>query len=146
MKHFHDLTVLTTNTETNPVVYEFKIDKGLITEAGIFFPAGVHGVVNAKIFFQAHQIMPRNQESWCHGNNGWWLGALYYPVTTAPMHIKVIAYTVGANYNHIITVCIEIMPWQQVPAWDKLILTLENIAKAFGVKPVKMPITEMTPE
>jgi len=144
MKHFHDIDVLTTNTEDNKVVYEFNIDKGLITEAGIYFPSGVNGVVLAKIFYQTHQIHPRNQEGWCHGTNGWESGDLYFPVTDAPLKIRVEAYTTGAYFDHEIKVMIEIMPWVQVPQWNKIIYVLERLAKMLGIKTLDYPVTEQT--
>jgi len=151
MKHFHDIPVLTTNILTNPVVYTFKIDKGLIMWAGVFFPDGCNGVIHAKIFFQDHQILPRNQEAWCSGNDGWWQGELYFPVTAAPMTVKVILYSYNhrrneaAIYDHTVTIGLELMPWNQVPSWERLILTLERIGRVFGIQPVEMPVTEMTP-
>lgn len=146
MKHFHDITVLTTETATAPNVYKFAVDKGLITWCGIFFPPGCHGVVYAKIFFQEHQILPRNQEAWCHGNDGWWAGDLYFPVTAAPLTIKIISFNIDARHDHMITVGLELTPFSMVPAWDKLIILLTKIARAFGIYIPKPKPTEMTPE
>jgi len=151
MKHFHDINVAVVNIETNPVVYTFKIDKGLITWAGVYFPDGCNEVVHVKVFFQDHQILPRNQENWCKGNGGWWSGELYFPVTAAPMTIKVIAYswndrlTVAARYPHRITVGLELTPWVMVPMWERLLGIWERMAKALGVKVPPPEVTEMTP-
>lgn len=133
MKIFNDYTVLTTHTKTAELVETFKVDKGLITWAGVYFPNGCHGVVYAKIFFQEHQILPRNQEAWCHGNAGWWDGALYFPVTASPLTIKVVAYSVNAMFNHTITIGIEIMPFSMVPQWDSLVELFTKIARQLGV-------------
>lgn len=133
MKLYVELEVLTTNQEANPATETVGIDKGLITEAGIYFPNGVRGVVRAKIEFQAHQIHPRNQEAWCRGDAGWWKGDLYQPVTAAPLEIKVIGWTPQANHNHVITAMIEIMPWDQVPAWGKVTELLTRLSKTFGI-------------
>ena len=144
MKHFHDLTVLTTHTAIAPLAYTFKIDKGLITWCGTFFPPGCHGRVYTKIYFQAHQIIPRNQESWCHGNNGWWQGFLYFPVTAEPLQIKVEAYSVAAIYSHTVTIGLELTPWEQVPAWDKLITLIRHLIEAIGLPLPPPKVTEMT--
>lgn len=152
MKHFHDITVAVANTATNPVVYTFKVDKGLITWAGVFFPPGCHGVVHVKIFFQAHQILPRNQEAWVRGNAGWWDGELYFPVTAAPMVIKVIAYShddindCDAGFPHLIIIGLELTPWNMIPPWERLLLIWERVAKIFGVTLPPTPITEFAVE
>lgn len=134
LKHFHDLVVLTTHTPTNMLTYQFKIDKGLITEVGVFFPPGCHGRVYAKVYFQAHQILPRNQENWCHGNNDWWRGLMYFAVTAAPLEVKVEAWADNTNYDHTITVALELTPWRYVPAWDKMIALLSSLLKFVGAK------------
>lgn len=146
MKHFHDLTVKTTHTKKAPLVYTFNVDKGLITWAGVFYPPGCHGRVNSKIFFQTHQILPRNQEAWMHGDDGWWQGDLYFPVTAAPLTIKVIAYADNCKYDHTITAGLELTPFSMIPAWDKLILILTKIATMLGVRVPKPTPTEMTVE
>ena len=145
MKHFHDITVLTTHIKGAENVYTFNVDKGLITWCGVFFPPGCHGVIYAKIFFQEHQILPRNQEAWCHGNNGWWDGKLYFPVTAAPLTIKVVSYSVNARFDHMITIGLELTPFTMIPAWDKLIGVLVKIARIFGVHIPKEQPSEMTP-
>lgn len=151
MKHFHDILVASGRDSTNPVVHEFSVDKGLITECGVYFPRGCNGIVRAKIFFQEHQILPRNQESWMHGTNGWWQGDLYFPVTAAPLTIKVIAwsyddaFTAQAGYDHTITACLELTPFTMIPAWDKLIWLMTKMVQALGVYVPKPKVTEMTP-
>lgn len=133
MKLFNDYTVLTTHTAAAPLVGTFQIDKGVITEAGIFFPPGCHGLVYAKVFFQEHQILPRNQESWCHGNNGWWRGKLYFPVTAAPLNIKVVAYALDTSFPHTITAALEISPFSSQPLWRELLASLRRIGEMLGV-------------
>ena len=145
MKHFHDIEVAAGTVTTAPVVYSFNVDKGLITWCGVWFPPGCSGLIYAKIFFQEHQILPRNQEAWCHGDNGWWQGDLYFPVTSAPLTIKIVALTVGTAFPHTITVGLELTPFTMIPAWDKLIMLLTKIARAFGIYIPKPQPTEMTP-
>ena len=145
MKLFYDLTVLNTHTASAPAVLEFKIDKGLITEAGVFFPPGCHGRVHTKIYFQAHQILPRNQENWCRGNNDWWRGEMYFPVTAEPLQIRVEAWADECNYHHTITIAIELQPWAYVPAWNKLIVLLTRMLQFMGAPIPKPTPTEAEP-
>jgi hypothetical protein len=134
MKFFVDLTVLTTHTQTNPLVSTFKIDKGVIQEIGIFYPSGCHGLVYAKVFFQAHQILPRNQESWCHGNNGWWSESASIEVTDSPLKVKVIAWALDTLFDHTITVCIELSPFSYVPKWDGVMEKLDELTELLGTE------------
>jgi len=142
LKHFHDLVVLTTHTKDDPLYYDFRIDKGLITEVGVFFPPGCHNKVYAKVYFQAHQIIPRNQEAWCHGNNGWWTGALYFPVVASPLKCKVEAWSDNCDYNHTITVAVELTPFEQVPMWDKLVSSLDSLLEFIGIRRRYVEVTE----
>ena len=133
VKHFHDLVI---NIPAIPPVLdtlELKIDKGLITSCGIFFAAGCHGMVNAKVYFQAHQILPRDQSQWCHGNAGWWEGYLYVPVTAFPLNIKVEGYSVGTTYPHTVQLGLEVMPFAMVPQWEKLVRLNEKLLEAIGI-------------
>jgi len=146
MKHFQDLTVAVANVETNKATLKFDIDKGLITWAGIFFPPGCHNVVYGKIFFQEHQILPRGQESWCHGDAGWWDAMMYFPVTAKPLEIKAVAYNVDACYEHELQIGLELMPFTMVPQWDKLIEFLKSVGAETGLWLTEEQITEMTME
>lgn len=145
MKHFHDIEIAAGTKVATWTRYEFNVDKGLITWCGVFFPPGCHGTVYAKIFFQTHQILPRNQEGWCHGNGDWWQGDLYFPVTAAPLKIVVYAYGNNTLFAHTITVGLELTPFTMIPAWDKLIGVLTRIAKGLGIFVPKPQQTEMTP-
>ena len=120
MKFFIDCTVLTTHTEDNPLVETFRIDKGLIANAGVFFPPGCHGRIYAKLFLAGHQILPRNQESWCRGNAGWWSEEAQIPVIDEPLVIKVVAWADGTLYDHTVTVEVEVVPFGTQPQWDTL--------------------------
>jgi len=134
MKFFLDVTVLTTHTAAAPLIAEFDIDRGIITEAGVYFPAGCNGLVFAKLYYQSHQILPRNQESWCHGNDGWWSEEAAFPVIDSPMTIKIEAYATGTIYNHTITIIVEVSPFAIVAQWDKVIKALEGIGEIIGVE------------
>ena len=133
MRYLADLTILPANTKTNIVTLKFKIDKGLITWAGVYFPAGCNGRVYTRIIFQAHQIYPRNIDGWCHGEDGWRDGILYFPVTASPMDIVIEAYSDNCNWEHTLTVGIELQPWNLVPAWDILVDFLITMGEALGI-------------
>lgn len=146
MKRFKDYTVLHAlllgegpHTRANPLVGTFQVDKGLIREAGVYFPRGCRGNIYVKLFFQEHQILPRNQEEWMHGEGGWWTGLTPITVDAAPLNIKVLAFQeapAGGEicYDHTITVVVEIMPFEQVPRWDKLLMHWESLLEMLGVK------------
>jgi len=142
MKFFLDCTVLTTHTQNAPLVTTFNIDTGLITHVGVFYPSGCHGRVYAKVFFQAHQILPRNQESWCHGNNGWFEEDASFTVDASPLKIKIVAWAEDTDFNHTITVCVEVTPFPLVPVWDKVDYMINCLAELldfpqFTAQPVK---------
>lgn len=124
--------MLTTNTRTNLAIDEFKIDKGLITWCGIYFPSGQHARVYARVFFQAHQILPRDPDSWCHGNDGWLEARMEFPVTAEPMNIKVEAYGETCKYNHTLQIGLELIPWKDVPRWDKMLMFYKRFAEMLG--------------
>ena len=133
MKHFYDLNV---RAAVVPIVmdsFKLSIDKGLVTWCGIFFPPGCHAMVRGRVLFQAHQILPRDPDKWCQGNAGWWGGDLYLPVDASPLEIRVEAYAVGTTYSHIITLGLELMPFEMVPQWERLVYLNEELLKAIGV-------------
>jgi len=133
MKHFHDLTIEIDNSKTNLKTYQFKIDKGIITWAGMYFPSGCFGLASGRMMFQAHQILPRNQESWAHGDDGWWQGTMEFPVTAEPLVIKCEGYNVDERYEHTITFALEIMPFTTKARWDELINQGKKLLKMVGV-------------
>jgi len=133
MRMFHDYTILTTHTINNKLVERFKIDRGIIKHAAIFFPNGCHGLIHAKLFYQDHQILPRNQEFWCHGNNGWWESLMNMRVDSSPMVCTVRAYALNTLYNHTITVTVEVVPFGEEPAWDSVTRFLNALSEALGV-------------
>ena len=145
MKLFYDLTVAA--APVTPVLHtlDFKIDKGLIKYCGVFGPPGCHGRVNVKVYFQTHQILPRNQEHWCRPNGDWWGGEMWFPVTAEPLQIKVEAWANVTTYQHVMTIAIELVPWEYVPAWDRLIALLSRMLQFMGAPVPKMTVTERMP-
>jgi hypothetical protein len=87
--------------------------------------------VYAKVFFQAHQILPRNQESWCHGNNGWWDEEASFPVDASPLKCKIVAWANSTLFDHTITVVVEVTPFAMVPIWDKVDYLINGISELF---------------
>ena len=149
MKHFRDILVLPVPTTANPWKDIFNVDKGLITWCGIYFPPGCHGMVYAKVFFQAHQILPRDPDQWCHGNAGWWGGDIYFPVTAEPLTIRTEMHS-GApavpptptTYQHTLTLGLELMPFEMVPDWERLLYLNEKLLRAMGVELPPLPPKE----
>lgn len=133
MKHFHDITILTTHTPSNLATFDLRVDTGLITWCGIYFPPGCHGLVYGKAYFQTHQILPRGQEDWCHGNGGWWGGDMYFPVTAQPLNIKFEGFADNTLFDHKLTLGLELMPFEMVPAWNTLLSKLDGIGSLLGV-------------
>ena len=134
MKHFYDWDI---RIAALPVVrddFKLKIDKGLITWAGIFFPPGCHSMVYGRVMFQTHQILPRDPDKWCRGNAGWWGGDIYFPVTAEPLDIVAEGYGVATTYPHTLTLGLELMPFEMVPDWERLLYLNEKLLRAMGVE------------
>jgi len=145
MKHIDYITVLPINTKDNLVTLKFKLDRGLITETGFYFPAGCHGRVYLRMLLDAHQIFPRDPNTWASGDDGWAIGQTYFPVTASPAQIVVEAYADGVIWQHKITIAVEVKPWQVVEQWSTLIDFITALGEELGIWEPSVEPTEMTP-
>lgn len=152
MKTFRDLLVrggdsvaAIRNIKTRLAVDKFKVDKGLVKWVGIYFPKGCSGMVYARMFFQTHQILPRDQHEWTHGDGGWWGGDVYVPVTAAPLGIKVEAYEDDCDFDHTIQIGVEITPWNMVARHEEQAKYMRLFVQSLGVPIPKEEPSEFKP-
>lgn len=117
MVYEFDITVLTTNTITNPKVVDLKLTAGIVHRYEIFFPPGCATLVRVGINRGLHQVWPTNPEGRHKGDAINLSYREHYDLTKEPHILTVRAYGVGCAEPHKITVRFAILTSKILAPW-----------------------------
>ncbi len=107
--HFSwELTVLTTNTVTNPAYKELKLPCGILRHVDIVFDYGCDRLVRCAVFDGAQQILPTNLDGFYALDGDTVRADLYYDLDERYNHIVVYGWNVGTRYNHTLTIMCDV--------------------------------------
>jgi len=100
MEYEKEITVPANTSESSPVEDTLKLDKGIVEDAYIYFPAGNMHKVLVKILHGEFQIAPMNRSEWLRGEGAKVPIAHNYDMTQAPYYWKIFACSPGTTYEH----------------------------------------------
>jgi len=105
-----DITIETTHTQAAPKTQILKLSKGIITRCDIKFAPGCHGLVKVRIYRSESQLIPLSRGEWITGDAETIPTEGYYELEEIPTELKFIGWADGCNYNHTVTVRIQLLP------------------------------------
>jgi len=105
-----DITILADTTERHPDRSWLSLPKGIVTKVDIKFPAGCHGMVRARLFQEALQLIPLSEDEWVTGDDETVTTETYAELLNAPYKLKLVTCSPDTTYDHTITVRIEVQP------------------------------------
>lgn len=111
-----DVTVTTDHTATNKKEQTLKIAHGIITFVSVLFPSGCHGLVHCAILHHEHQVFPSTENMSLKGDRIPIEWAEYYESYQPPYELKIKAWGVDCDYEHVVTVRVAILPRKAVVA------------------------------
>lgn len=111
-----EVTVLTTNTVDNPEEVILKIAHGILTSVEIQYPPGCHRQVHCIILHHEHQIAPSTENMSLAGDTTPIKWGEYYECYQPPYELKIKAWAVSCDYNHVIDVRVAILPRKAIIA------------------------------
>ena len=97
-------------TEATSTKTYFKVNKGVISNMWITFPAGCAGLVKMRIFYEGHPFVPVNQDNYIRGDNYTFQIPVMFEITEEPMRLTVEAWNEDEKYDHTIDVLFLILP------------------------------------
>ena len=100
MEYEKEITVPANRLESLPIEETLKLDKGIIEDAYVYFPAGCVHKVKVKILHGEFQIAPMNRSEWLRGEGSKVPVAHNYDMTQAPYYWKIIACSPDTVYEH----------------------------------------------
>jgi len=104
------VTVLTTNTVDDPVEEEIKLTHGVVHRIEVEFPAGQIGLIHVSINHMGHQVWPSNPTGTFASDDHVVAFDDYYPLLSPPYIFKIIAWTEGTTFDHIVKVRFGLLP------------------------------------
>jgi len=105
-----DITITANTTEETPLEDWLGLPRGIITQVDIKFPAGCHGMVKARLFKEALQLVPLSEDEWVTGDDETVPTDTYCELLDKPYKLKIQACSPDTDYDHTITVRIEVKP------------------------------------
>jgi hypothetical protein len=125
-----DILIPADRKEATPIEQILELPIGIITQVHIKFPAGCHGMVKVRLFRWAFQLIPLSPDEWVTGDNESIPTETYYPLMATPTFLKFIGCSPSTDYDHTISVRIEVTPELDASAqailsrFDKLVEVL----------------------
>lgn len=122
-------TVLTTHTETAPLVDWMPIAHGIITFVSIWMPPGCHGLVYCKLKHHEHTIFPSTEDMFLMADGYPVEWNEYYESYQPPYELKFVGWSLATIYDHVVTVRIAVLPRKAILA----LAIVDAIKGLFGV-------------
>lgn len=97
-------------TEAESTKRYFKVNKGVISDIWITFPAGCAGLVKMRIYHEGHPFVPVNKDNYIRGDNYTFRFPVMFEITEEPMRLTVEAWNEDEKYDHTIDVLFLILP------------------------------------
>ena len=110
MLYSKQITIAASTTQANASKSYFKVNKGVISNMWITFPAGCAGLVKLRIYYEGHPFIPVNQDNYLRGDNITFQFPVMFEITEEPMRLTVEAWNEDATYSHTIDVMFLILP------------------------------------
>ena len=110
MLYSKQITLLAGKTEAEATRTSFKVNKGVISDVWITFPAGCAGLVKMRIYHEGHPFLPVNQDNYLRGDNYTFRFPVMFEIIEEPMLLTVEAWNEDATYNHTVDVLFLILP------------------------------------
>lgn len=126
MHYVYDVPVLPANTAANFVQHSVKLAAGIIKHVSIIFPPGCARLVHVTIWNDSIQLLPTNPEA-KYGEDAYVVEAdCYIPTREFGNQLYVIAWTLGTQYKHVVTVMIDVQGIDE-PDMGSSVTTLYNV-------------------
>jgi hypothetical protein len=106
----YDITIPYNTLEKLPYRAYLRFTKGIITEVAIKFPAGCHGMVQARFYRHEQQLIPLTRDEWITGDDETVETETYGDLTDFPYQLKLVACSPDTDYDHTITVRVQVLP------------------------------------
>ena len=103
-----DITVTADTPKDEPLKEWLDMPRGVITRVDIKFPAGCHGMVKARLFLESLQFVPLSSDEWVTGDDETVPTETGIELADHPYKIKFVACSPDTEYDHTITVRIEV--------------------------------------
>lgn len=114
MLYSKQITISANTSEASPSRSYFKINKGVISNIWITFPAGCAGLVKLRVYHEGHPFLPVNADNYLRGDNYTFVFPVMFEITQEPMLLTVEAWNEDLTYSHTIDVLFLILPKELV--------------------------------
>jgi len=105
-----DITIDADTPEKLPIYGYLRITKGIITRVDMKFPAGCHGMVKCRLYRYEQQLIPLTRDEWITGDDETVPTETYGDLTAFPYQLKFVACSPDTDYDHTVTVRIQVLP------------------------------------
>jgi len=110
MLYSKQITLAAGKTEATATKTYFQVNKGVMTNVWITFPAGCAGLTKLRIYHEGHPFLPVNKDNYLRGDNITFQFPVMYEITEEPMLLTIEAWNEDATYSHTIDVLFLILP------------------------------------
>jgi len=104
------ITVTPSTTEAGATPVYIKIQRGVISQAWITFPAGCAGLVKMRILHGSHPFIPVNADNYLRGDNYTFNLPVMYEITDHPTILTVLVWNDDATYSHTVDILFLVLP------------------------------------
>ena len=110
MLYSKQITLSSGKTEATATKSYFKVNKGVISNVWVTFPAGCAGLVKLRIYSEGHPFLPVNQDNYIRGDNYTFQFPVMFEIMEEPMLLTVEGWNEDATYSHTVDILFLILP------------------------------------
>lgn len=140
MLYSKQITISANTSQANASRSYFKVNKGVISNMWITFPAGCAGLVKLRIYHEGHPFLPVNADNYLRGDNITFQFPVMFEITEEPMALTVEVWNEDDTYDHTVDIMFLILPKNVVLPTGATEGILESI-KSLVIRP--LVITEI---
>ena len=97
-----------TATEASPQKTVWKLEKGIITDLRVYFPAGSANLLHVIFFFESVQIFPKTSGSFSGHGGMFEHSNIGYPLLTPPYELILYTWNESTKYAHSVYLYLDI--------------------------------------
>lgn len=110
MLYSKQITLTAGKTEATATKSYFQVNKGVISNVWVTFPAGCAGLVKLRIYSEGHPFLPVNIDNYLRGDNITFQFPVMFEILEEPMLLTVEAWNEDETYAHTVDVLFLILP------------------------------------
>lgn len=133
MHYSYEITVSSTDSVDDPLIFPVKLASGIIKTVEIYFPLGCRRTVRCSLFDRAAQVLPSNADGFYSLDGDTVRANLHYDMDAKDNILYLVAWSIGSVYDHTLTLHIEVQGKDEPDLQSLMVLMTQTIDRLISL-------------